>query len=52
MTVITLTDDISRRMTKYATEEQRQQAKLMSYKKCAAKRYYCETCDKTRQSQY
>ena len=42
-----LTGVISRRVAKYATEEERQQAKLMSYKKYASKKYYCEICDKT-----
>jgi len=44
---VILTGDISRRIKKYDTEEERQQAKLMSYKKYAAKKYYCEICDKT-----
>jgi hypothetical protein len=47
MTAITLTGEISRRIKKYDTEEERQQAKRMSYKKYASKRYYCEICDKT-----
>ena len=42
-----LTGQISRRVAKYATEEERQQAKLISYKKYASKKYYCEICDKT-----
>jgi len=42
-----LTGVISRQVAKYATEEERQQAKLMSYKKYASKKYYCEICDKT-----
>jgi len=44
---IILTGDISRRIKKYDTEEERQQAKLMSYKKYASKKYYCEIRDKT-----
>ena len=47
MTDTILTGDISRRIRKYYTEEERQQAKLTSYKKYASKKYYCEICDKT-----
>ena len=42
-----LTGDISRWIKKYDTEEERLQGKLLSYKKYAAKKYYCEICDKT-----
>ena len=42
-----LTGELSRRVAKYATEEECQQAKLMSYKKYASKKYYCNVCDKT-----
>jgi len=42
-----LTGVISRRVAKYATDEERQQAKLVSYKKYHSKKYYCEICDKT-----
>ena len=44
---VILTGDISRRIKKYATEEERSNAKIVSYKKYAAKKYYCEVCDKT-----
>jgi hypothetical protein len=44
---IVLTGDISRRIRKYETEEERQQAKIVSYKKYASKKYYCKICDKT-----
>ena len=46
-TTIILTGDISRRIKKYGTDEERQRAKLMSYRKYKAKKYYCEICDKT-----
>ena len=46
MTAIILTGDISRRIKKYDTDEERQRAKLMSYRKYKAKKYYCEICDK------
>jgi len=46
-TEVVLTGNISRRIRKYDTEEERNQAKLMSYKKYAAKKYYCEICNKT-----
>jgi hypothetical protein len=36
---VILTGQISRRVAKYATEEERQQAKLQSYKKYASKKY-------------
>ena len=36
MSTIILTGDISRRIKKYATEDETYQAKLMSYKKCGA----------------
>ena len=42
-----LTGELSRRVAKYATDEERQQAKLLSYKKYASKKYYCDACDKT-----
>ena len=42
-----LCGDLTRRVRKYDTEEERQEAKLKAYKKYAAKKYYCETCDKT-----
>ena len=42
-----LTGNLTRRIKKYDTEEERQQAKLISYKKYASKKYYCEICDKT-----
>jgi len=42
-----LTGNLTRRIKKYATEEERNRAKFESYKKYASKRYYCETCDKT-----
>jgi len=38
MTVIILTGDISRRIRKYDTDEERQGAKVISYKKYAAKK--------------
>jgi len=44
---IILTGDISRRIKKYDTDEERQRAKLMSYQKYATNKYYCEICDKT-----
>jgi len=37
MTAAILTGELSRRVAKCATEEERQQAKLMSYKKYASK---------------
>lgn len=46
-TEIILTGNISRRIKKYSTEEERCQAKLFSYKKYAAKKYHCIICDKT-----
>jgi len=45
--LVILTGNISRRIKKYDTEEERQHAKLMSYKKYASKKYYCESCNKT-----
>ena len=42
-----LTGNLTRRVRKYDTEEERQEGKLRSYKKYAAKKYYCEICDKT-----
>jgi hypothetical protein len=47
MTASILTGELSRRVAKYATDEERQQAKLVSYKKYHSKKYYCEICDKT-----
>ena len=47
MSETTLTGDLTRRVKKYDTEEERQEAKLKAYKKYAAKKYYCEICDKT-----
>ena len=47
MSGFTLTGNLTRRVKKYDTEEERQQAKLKSYKKYAAKKYYCQICDKT-----
>ena len=38
---------LTRRVKKYDTEEERQEAKLKSYKKYAAKKYFCEICDKS-----
>ena len=46
MSASILTGVISRRIAKYDTEEERQQAKLMSYKKYHLKKYYCEICNK------
>jgi hypothetical protein len=43
----TLTGELSRRVAKYATDEERQQAKLMSYKKYASNKYHCGICNKT-----
>ena len=37
MSTAILTGELSRRVSKYATEEERQQAKLMSYEKHASK---------------
>ena len=42
-----LSGNLNRRVKKYDSEEERQEAKLKAYKKYAAKRYYCEICDKT-----
>ena len=42
-----LSGNLTRRVKKYDTEEERQEAKLKAYKKYAAKKYYCEICDKT-----
>ena len=42
-----LTGNLTKRIRKYDTEEERQQGKLISYKKYASKKYYCEICDKT-----
>ena len=42
-----LVGDITRRVKKYDTEEERQEGKLKAYKKYAAKKYYCKICDKT-----
>jgi len=39
--------DLIRRVKKYDTEEERQEAKIRAYKKYAAKKYYCKICDKT-----
>ena len=47
MSGTTLSGDLTRRVKKYDTEEERQEAKLKAYKKYAAKKYYCEICDKT-----
>jgi len=44
---IVLTGNLTRRIKKYDTEEERQHAKLLSYKKYASKKYYCEICNKT-----
>jgi hypothetical protein len=44
---VVLTGIMTRRIKKYASEEERNQAKLTSYKKYASKKYYCQTCDKT-----
>ena len=41
-----LTGNLTRRVRKYDKEEERQEAKLRSYKKYAAKKYYCEICNK------
>lgn len=43
----TLTGDLVRRIKRYSNEEERQKGKLLSYKKYAAKKYYCTVCDKT-----
>ena len=42
-----LCGDLTRRVKKYDTEKERNEAKLVSYKKYAAKKYYCEICNKT-----
>jgi hypothetical protein len=42
-----LTGNLTRRVSKYDTEEERQHAKIMSYKKYASKKYHCFVCDKT-----
>ena len=42
-----LTGILTKRVRKYDTEEERQEAKLRSYKKYSAKKYYCEICNKT-----
>ena len=47
MSETTLSGDLTRRVKKYDSEEERQEAKLKAYKKYAAKKYYCEICDKT-----
>ena len=47
MSTSILSGNLTRRVKKYDTEEERQQAKLISYKKYAAKKYYCEICNKT-----
>ena len=44
---VVLTGSMTRRIKKYASKEERNQAKLMSLKKYASKKYYCQTCDKT-----
>ena len=44
---VVLTGIIQRRIKKYATEEEKAEGKLASYKKYASKKYYCQTCDKT-----
>ena len=41
-----LSGDLPRRITKYDTDEERQQGKLRAYKKYAAKKYHCEICNK------
>ena len=41
-----LTGNLTRRVRKYDTEVERQAAKLRSYEKYAAKKYYCEICNK------
>ena len=43
----TLSGELTRRVKKYDSEEERQQAKLRSYEKYKAKKYYCEICNKT-----
>ena len=47
MSGTTLSGDLTRRVKKYETEEERQEAKLKAYKKYATKKYYCKICDKT-----
>ena len=47
MAAFITTGDFTPRIKKYNTEEERQEAKMRSYKKYAAKKYYCEICDKT-----
>ena len=47
MSAPTLTGELTRRVRKYNTEEERQEGKLRAYRKYAAKKYYCEICDKT-----
>ena len=43
----TLTGELTRRIKKYNTEEERQDGKFRSYQKYKNKKYYCEICDKT-----
>lgn len=43
----TLTGELTRRIKKYNTEEERQEGRLRSYQKYKAKKYYCEICDNT-----
>ena len=47
MVETTLSGELTRRIKKYSTEEERQAGKLRSYEKYKAKKYYCETCNKT-----
>ena len=42
-----LSGNLIRRIKKYDTEEERQEAKIRSYKKYAAKKYCCKLCNKT-----
>ena len=43
----TLTGELTTRIKKYDTEKERQEAKVRSYKKYKAKKYYCSVCDVT-----
>ena len=47
MSETTLMGDLKRRVSRYDTEEERQQAKVRSYEKYKSKKYYCVECDKT-----
>jgi len=47
MSESTLTGNLTKRVKKYSTEQERQEGKLRAYQKYAAKKYYCEICDKT-----